>query len=264
MRAVCALGIVFLSSAVAATKILVSVIEPKTGVFVEKLKAEDFTVLDDKTPRRVESAELATSPLDIMLLLDTSLVGNTVQPVAADLIAQLQDKDQMAIVSVHSSADLIHEFTSSKDLLRQAVSRVKYGNNPRLIDGLYAAIDGGFDNTVYRKIALLLTTGLEAGGRVSEKDVIRLARKNAVSIYPVYLAGMERHMFQDLARQTGGASFNLQEMRKAGAGKPGPRIFETLRKHYVVTVTGNLSLGDKVRVEVRSQSKLFISALPEN
>jgi Mg-chelatase subunit ChlD len=198
-----------------------------------------------------------------MLLLDTSLVGAAVQPVASNLIAQLQPKDQMAGVSFHSSADLIQEFTSSKDLLNQAVSKVRYGNTPRLLDALFAEIDGGFENTVYRRVILLLTTGYEGGSRVSDKHVTRAARKNGVSIVPVYVAGVERRVFEDLARQTGGVSFNLQELKKSGAGQPGPRVFETLREHYVVTVAGNLELSDKLKVEVRNQPKLFVSALPQ-
>jgi Mg-chelatase subunit ChlD len=190
-------------------------------------------------------------------------MGGAVQPVAANLIAQLQDKDDMAIVSVHSSADLIQEFTSSKQLLTNAIHQVKYGNSPRLLDGLYAAIEGGFDNAVYRRVILLLTTGFEGSSRVDEKDVVRLARRNGVSILPVYMTGVEKSMFENLARRTGGVSFNLNQLRKSGAGDPGPRIFETMRQHYTLTVSGNLSLSDKLRVDVRSPKKLFVSALPQ-
>jgi VWFA-related protein len=250
--------------ATAQTKLTVTVVEPKTGKFVADLKPSDFTITDDKTPRRVEAVELGSSPtLDVLLLLDTSLVGGAVQPVAASLIGQLQDKDDMAIVSVHSSADLIQEFTSSKELLSQAVQQVKYGNTPRLLDGLYAAIEGGFENAVYRRVALLLTTGFEGRSRVDERDVIRLAQKNGVSIYPIYMSGAERSMFENLARRTGGASFSLQELRKSGAGSPGPRIFETVRQFYTVTISGNFAPTDKLKVEVRSQQKVFVSALPQ-
>ncbi len=262
MRAI-VVGLLLPLCALAATRITVGVIEPKTGKFVTGLKAEDFTVFDDKTPRKVESAEIETGPLDVLLLLDTSLVGAAVQPVAASLIGQLQDKDDMAVISVHSSADIVQEFTSSKELLSRAVQQVKYGNTPRLLDGLYAAIDGGFESAVYRKVVLLLTTGFEGNSRVEEKDVIRLARKNAVSIIPVYLSGSEKSMFEKLARQTGGVVFNLNQLRKEGVNPPGARIFESLRQYYTVTVSGNLSLGEKLRVEVRSPQKLFVSALPQ-
>jgi hypothetical protein len=257
------LALILVAPAFGTTKLLVTVIEQKSGKPLSGLKAADFAVFDDRTPRQVEGAEVSHSLMDVMLLLDTSLVGEMVRPVADSLIGQLEPKEQMAIVAFHSSADLIQDFTSSRELLRRAVGSVKYGNTPRMLDALYAAIDGGFQNTGFRRVTLLLTTGLEGYSRVNEREVLKLARRNAVSIYPVYMAGSERSMFENLARQSGGASFNLRDMRKTLTGGPGPRVFEVLRSYYTVSVAGNLGLGEKLRVEVqRPGVKLLVSALP--
>ncbi len=244
-----------------ATKLLVTVIEQKSGKPVTDLKAGDFSVLDDRTPRRVEAAEFSQGMMDLMLLLDTSLLGEMVQPLADNLIEQLQPKEQMAIVSFHSSADLVQDFTSSRELLRRSIAGIKYGNSPKVLDALYAAIDGGYQGSSFRRVLVLLTTGVEGYSRVSEREVIRLARRNGVSIYPVYMVGYERSMFESLARQTGGASFSLRDMRKSLNGPPGPRIFEVMRSHYTLTLTGNLSLGDKLKIEVARPGKLLVSAL---
>lgn len=255
--------VLMLGAALAAAGATRLTVTAKTGKPVTGLKAADFSVLDDKAPKTVEGVEPASSPLDIMLLLDTSLVGGAVQPAASGLIAQLGEKDEMAVVSYHSSADLIQQFTSSRELLGQAIAKVKYGNTPRLLDALYAAIDGGFENTVYRRVILVLTTGLEGDSRVTDKQVIRLARKAGVSIYTVYLAGREKPMFEALARQTGGACFNLGDLRKSGVAQPAARVFEAVRSYYTLTIAGNLDLGDKVKVEVRGLPKVFVSALPQ-
>ncbi len=253
--------------AAASTRIVVTVVEPKSGKPVLGLQADDFSVLEDKSPKRVEKAEFVTPAVDVMLLLDTSLAGPAVAPLAANLIAQLGPKEQMALVAFHSSADLIQDFTSSRELLSRALGGVKFGNTPHVLDAVYAAIDSGFGNSGFRRAIVLLTAGIEGDSRVRERDVVGLARRNGVSIFPVYVAGRERAMFELLARQTGGASFNMRDMQKASgkeaAAQPGPAIFEVLRAHYLLTVPGNLSLGEKIRVEVKRTDKLFVSALPE-
>jgi VWFA-related protein len=246
----------------AATRLVVTVVEPKSGQPVTGLKAQDFALFDDKRPLRVEDAEFSQSTIDVMLLLDTSLMGQMVQPVAETLLEQLQPKEQMAVVAFHSSADLIQDFTSSRQLLSRAVARVKYGNTPHVLDALYAAIDGGFQSSSFRRIILLVTAGAEGNSRVNEHEVLKLARRNGISIFPVYMKGYEKSLFDLLARQTGGAFFNLRDMQKSGEKKVGEKIFEVLRAHYTLTVGGNLSLGEKLRVEIKRPEKLFASALP--
>jgi VWFA-related protein len=245
-----------------STKLLVTVVEQKSGKPVTDLKAEDFIFLDDKTPHQVESAEYSSGILDVVLLLDTSLLGPMVQPAAENMIAQLQPREQMAVISFHSSADLIQDFTSSKELLSRAVGKVKYGNSPHVLDALYATIDGGFQNSTFRRVILLLSAGIEGNSRVTESEIISLARRNGVSIFVVYVMGYEKYMFELLAGQTGGALFNLKNMKKTSDEPPGPRIFGALRSHYTLTVTGNLSIGQKAKIEIRRPEKLYASVLP--
>lgn len=246
----------------AATKIAVTVVEQKSGAPLTGLEAKDFAVFDDKAQRNVEEAAYSAETLDLMLLVDTSLAGGAVQPLARDFVAQLQPREQMAVVAFHSSADLIQDFTSSPQLILRALSRVKFGNEPHVLDALYAAIDGGFQPTGFRRAILLLTSGVEGDSRMTEKDVIRMARRNQVSIYPMYVNGYERSMFELLARETGGASFNARAMRKAGVTEPGKRVFQTARGRYILTVGGSLGLGEKLRVEVKRPEKLQVSAMP--
>jgi VWFA-related protein len=247
----------------AQIRLLVTVVEQRSGRPVAALQAGDFSVFDDKTPRPLLKAEFASSPIDVMLLLDTSLVGGMVQPVAFNLIDQLQEKEQMAVVSFADSARLIQDFSSARPALRKAVAEVRYGNEPRVLDALYAAIDGGFEHATFRRVLLLLTTGVEGYSRTPERDVVALARRAGVSIYPVYFAGAGRSLLENLARRSGGASFNLRDLgRDLAQAPPGARIFETLRAHYTLTVSGSFPPGEKLRVEVKGRDRLQISAAP--
>ncbi len=257
-----ALALALLGPAAPATRLLVTVVEQKTAQPVKELKAADFTVLDDRRPRAVEAVESPSGLMDVMLLLDTSLLGEMVQLVAGSLVSQLQPKDQMAVVAFHSSADLIQDFTSSQELLRRAIEGVKFGNAPKVLDALFAALDGGFRSSGFRRVILLLTAGVEGPSRISEREVLRVARRNGVSLYPVYVIGAERSLFEMLARETGGATFNLRELRRGLKGPPGPLVFDVLRSHYMLSVAGNLSLGEKIKVEVKRPVRLAVSWLP--
>lgn len=256
--------LLFLTCSQAATKLLVTVVDQKSGNPVKDLKAEDFRVLDDSTPRSVVAAEPSSGLMDVMLLLDTSLAGAVLQPVAESLIGQLQPTEQMSVVSVHSAADLVQDFTSSRELLLNAVSSLKFGNTPRLLDALYASINGGFRASAFRRVVILLTAGVEGPSRVGEREVLKLARNHGVSIYPVYVMGQDRDLMERLARQTGGASFNLPRVG-TGAGQPSPaaRIYEVMRSSYTVTLSGNPRLGDRYRIEIiKRPERLFVSGLP--
>jgi VWFA-related protein len=247
--------------ALPATRVLVTVVEQKSGKPVSDLKAGDFTVFDDRSPRRVEAAEFSGGLIDVVLLIDTSLLGPTVQPVAQNLIGQLREKEQMAVVAFDSTATLIQDFTSSRELLARAAAGVKFGNAPRVLDALYAVLDGGFQGSSFRRVILLLTAGFEGPSRIEEREVFRLARRNQASIFPVYMGGGARSLFESLARQTGGASFNLREMKRASADAPGARIFEVLRAHYTLTLSGNLALSERMKIDVKRPEKVFVSAL---
>lgn len=254
------LAVLGASLAQAATRLTVMVVDTKTGKFVTDLKAEEFSVMNGKTEMRVESTQLNSGPIDVALLLDTSLVGEAVRPLAADLIAQLGAKEEMAVISFHSSADLIQDFTGSKDLLMRAVAGVKYGNEPKVLDALYATMNGGFEYAVNRRIALVLTAGLEGDSRMEEKDVIRLAQQSGVSIVPVYVSGEEQSMFENLARQTAGVSFHLRDLK---VKQPGSIIFDAIRQNYAIMLAGDLESADKLKVTVRRPGKFFVSALPQ-
>ena len=44
--------------------------------------------------------------------------------------------------------------------------------------------------------------------------------------------------------------------------RPAARIFDVVRGCYTLTLTGNLGLTEKIRVEVNRPEKLFVSTLP--
>ena len=141
----------------------------------------------------------------------------------------------------------------------------KYGNNPRVLDALYAAIDGGFTSSAGRRVIVILSAGVEGFSRVTEAEVLRLARRRGVSIFPVYVIGVERGMFRRLSDNSGGAVFGVRKLKLKPADL-GRLVYSVLRGYYELQVSGVSQMGDRVGVKIeeasKSKRKLRASALP--
>ena len=244
--------------------IRVTVFDEKTGEHVAGLSANDFAVTDDKTSLRVASAKLLESPVDILLLADTSMVGEIVRPLVPAFIDQLRENEQMAIVTYADGADLAQDFTSSKELLRKSVSRPRYGNAPRVLDAIFAAVDSGFESSAGRRVIILLSAGVEGSSRSSQFDVALLARERGVSVYSVFVNATDRGLFKAISSRTGGAYFHSKQLDLDP--KPLAKlVFGAVRSQYELSVGGAHSIGSRVKVKVAgakmSKQKLVATAL---
>ena len=244
----------------------VTVFDEKTGEPIRDLDTRHFQIIDDKTRLTITGVAYKEELIDVMLLIDTSLVGEMVRPLAVAFIKELGKDEQMAVVSYHSSADLLQDFTTSRQLLYGALDHVRYGNTPRVLDALFAAIDGGFQYSTARRVIVLLSAGVEGRSRVTEGEILRLARGKGVSIYPVYVMGVERGMFRRLAGSSGGAYFGAKKL-KLKPDELSRRVYSVVRGVYEIKVSGAYTLGDHIKVDVvglpKSKRKIRASSLPQ-
>lgn len=237
----------------------VTAYDERTAETVTGLGPERFSVKDGNTPLQVVAASEPGTPVDTLLLVDSSMVGHTVRPIAEAVIDHLGESDSAALVSFHESADLLQDFTSDRRALSGALDRIEYGNLPRLHDALFAAIDGGFDAGSNRRAIVVLSAGAIARSRTSEAEVVELARAKGVSVYTVFVRTEARGAMRRLALRTGGASIaakrtGLEPRRLA------TRILDAVRNQYELSVTGVYTLGDQVTAEIVSQTKTNLSA----
>ncbi len=242
-----------------APRLLVTV-SNQFGFPVTDLKAEDFKVKHKKTVRSVQTARYQTHDLlDVVLLLETSELGarvrGQIRHVAGLFIQGLGGKDQMAIVGYATAADLVQDFTSSKKLLKRAVGKLEYGNPPALLDAIYAVVDGAFEDAAGRRVVVVIGSGLDRRNRVERKEVLRLARRNDVSIFAIAFAGDWN--LKKLAKQTGGSSHSGNELRQIK--QLVKNILEGFRAYYELVLPGPPLDSGKLKVEVPRREKLRIS-----
>ena len=261
------LGIGLLAGTVWAQEatLIVTVFDERTGETVTGLGREQFAVKDGDTPLRVASISEPRGPVDVLLLVDASLAGEAVRPIAEALVEELGESEAMAIVAYDEGADLLQDFTAEKRYLRSALNRVEYGGLPRAHDALFAAVDGGFEASLNRKAVVLLSNGVIARCRVTDAEVLDIARAKRVSVYPVFVRANARSLFRRLALRTGGASFAARRLKLAPRSLA-RRVFEAVRSPYELAVTGVYTLGDRLEATIRppagGKSKVSASVLP--
>ncbi len=245
--------------------LMATVFDERTGDSVTGLGAAAFSVKDGNTPLTVLSVSEPRAPVDILALVDSSIVGEDIRPVAEALVEELHENEAMAIVAYHESADLVQDFTSDKRLLRQALARSEPGNLPRATDALFAAVDGGFTGSGNRKAAVLLSSGIVTRGRTSEAEVLELARRKRAAIYSVFMRNDARSLIRRLALQSGGATFASRRL-KLDPRRLARKVLESVRSPYELTVTGVATLGVRVAATVTSPAepkrRLSVSILP--
>ncbi|MCY4187818.1 MAG: VWA domain-containing protein [Bryobacterales bacterium] len=237
----------------------VTVYDERTAETVTDLGPERFAVKDGDTALRVVSARQASAPVDMLLLVDASIVGDAVRPIAEAFMRELDESDSAALVSFDESADLLQDLTSDPMALSAALSRIEYDGLPRLHDALYAAIDGGFNAGSNRKAVVVFSAGEIARGRTSEEEAVRLARAKGASIYSVFVRAGARGTLRRLALRTGGASIAAKRTG-LDSRHVAKRLLAAVRGQYEVSVTGVYGLGDRVTAEIVPKSKGSLSA----
>jgi VWFA-related protein len=238
-----------MSPAAAQSQLAVTVVDAM-GAPLTGLTAESFQVSVDKSPRQVQKAEYRKDLLNVALLVETSAYAGMgraeqIARMAAFLIQQLGEKEQMAVISYATNADLLQEFTSSKPLLLRSLAGVKNGNDASTLDAIYATLDSAFHGTVGRNVVMVISTGAEGYNKVKRPEIVGLAEQRKVSIFGIALNG-NKDPLQRLAEETAGAFYGGRELRQPDA--LAKNILDSFRGYYLLTLSG--ALEGKVSVDV--------------
>ena len=247
-------------------KLSVTVFDEKTGEPVKGLTAADFAVTDGDLSLTVESAEPARDLLDVMLVVDASFLSDAIRPLVHPMIQGLPEGAQMALVAFDQAATLVQDFTNSKNQLTSANQKIQQGNNPRVLDALYAVLDDGFSNSPGRRVAMVLSSGVEGNSRIRLPEIVDLARRRNVAVFAAYADGLDAGLFEKLSEQTGGAWFHLKKL-KLNPLASAQLIHRTLADGtYVLDVSGVDRFGDRLKVEIpkleKSKMKAIATARP--
>jgi Ca-activated chloride channel family protein len=164
--------------------------------FVKGLKAADFLVYEDGVEQAVQFFEATETPLDLIVLIDTSSSMSdkmdVVHEAATGFLKTMKTGDRGAIVAFADGVDIIQPLTSDRVALEQGILKTRARGATSLHNALYISLKqfgraAQREGDVRRQAIAVLSDGEDTSSLVSFDDVLDLARKSGVSIYPIVL-----------------------------------------------------------------------------
>jgi Ca-activated chloride channel homolog len=199
--------------------------------FVRGLTESDFLVLEDGVPQDLQFFEALDVPKDLILLIDTSSSMRpqmaVVHEAATGFLRTLRPGDRGAIVTFADQVEVVHDLSDDPASLEAAVRRTTASGGTALYNALYIALrqfgqGAAVRGDIRRQAIAVLTDGDDTASLIGFDDVLSVARKSGVSVYPIALQdpfqlsrgqGPRRHYtgpdyaLRQLARETGAQAF---------------------------------------------------------
>ena len=167
-----------------------------TRQFVKGLTLGDFAVFEDGVAQSVQFFEASDTPLDLILLIDTSSSMSdkmdVVHEAASGFLKTMKANDRGAIVAFADTVDIIQPLTGDRAALEEGIRRTRARGATSLHNALYIALKqfgraAQREGDLRRQAIAVLSDGEDTSSLVSFEDVLELARKSGVSIYPIVL-----------------------------------------------------------------------------
>ena len=252
------------------------------GGLVSDLREQDFEVLEDGRPQKVQLFAPASSPEERKeLALNLGMLFDTSESMRKDLRLSQQSAVRF-LDAIPRARDLVLVFfdrdirlsrysSENQQGIFERILETEGGGETALLDAITVYISRVAD-TPGRKVLVLFTDGDDTTSRIPAQEVLRLVRSTEVTIYPVAFMGHQRPnsaaalraraLLHALADSTGGRVFEPAASKELAAIYTS--ILDELGSQYVLGyVSDNLKRDGKFRtITVRSKPSLKVRHRP--
>jgi Ca-activated chloride channel family protein len=128
------------------------------------------------------------------------------------LLGDLRADDQVMVLAIGSETEVLAPLSGDHPAARAALDRLEPWGTTPLYDATLSAIDA-IQTATGRRALILLSDGTDRYSRATAADVLDVARRKDVLIYPVALGRKRPDVFAALATATGGRSFQVNDMQ---------------------------------------------------
>jgi VWFA-related protein len=210
---------------------------------VSGLDASAIQATIDGKPANVEQLQSVVDSqvaLSVVLAVDVSgsMAGQplaSAQQAASDFVHGLSAQDSVSILTFGDSVTTALEPTTDKDAVAAALAQLSAGGNTALYAAASQAIAKVSDSPSTRRVVILLSDGVDYGGKsgVSRDDSLAQAKAMGVPVYTIGLGSeIDRNYLSELATAT--AARFLETPSPAGLSQLYDDIAGLLRGQYVV------------------------------
>jgi Ca-activated chloride channel family protein len=220
------------------------------GRFITDLADKDFAVFEDGIRQELSLFTHEDLPISMSVLIDTSASMQEKLPQARTagvrFIKTLRKQDDAQIVQFNDRSTTLQDFTNDLALLESALNKTEAAGPTALYNSMYVALKDLSKRKVQgelrRRAVVVLSDGEDTASLVTDEQVMELARKSEIAIYPISLRPSRRedrgrmafsqaeHILTSLARETGGQVFFPQALSELESVYD--RIAEELRTQY--------------------------------
>jgi Ca-activated chloride channel family protein len=200
--------------------------QPATG-----LTREDFEIFEDGAHQTIDTFGAGDVPLSVALAIDRSFsmqprprsTRNTrsgddasaldvAKAAARSFLRELRPDDRALILAIGSEVEEAAPLSADRAAQLAAIARLDAWGTTPLHDAIAAAIER-IQPGSGRRALVLLSDGDDRYSKRSAAEVLALARRSDVMIYPIALGRARPPLFAELAALSGGRSLHIRDPR---------------------------------------------------
>ncbi|MEC9301737.1 MAG: VWA domain-containing protein [Acidobacteriota bacterium] len=239
-------------------QLFVTVVDATTGQGVHDLGAEHFVVQEDGVQRQILGASLATEPLEIAILVDTSEAARSIMREVQEGVSAFVEGlrfniglgvgDQVALMTFGGARFILVDWTSDLEQLKEGATKLRsrQGTGTFLPDAVNDTAKDFSGREAARPVLVVVSAdGIDYSSHRDFRRIIQELRGSYTLMYSVFIPTASRRMtlnwdsrerdavLTEGPRQTGGRRINLSG-RQAITGAL-MSIQNELTSQYVVT-----------------------------
>lgn len=179
------------------------VVRDRSGEFIYDLRREEVQLQDKGVPQQIQSFELASAPISLVILIDTSQrvapLLERVRPTGVLFTSYiLGQQGEAAVVTFDTDVVLRQEFTSDAEEIIRTLQDIRPGGgHTRLADGLDRAVGLLAERAEGRRGVIAVITEARDEGSVMQMGMpLRRAQLLGLSIYTVSLSPTEADLWR--------------------------------------------------------------------